>query len=66
MFTTPPRIFLKFFVHIHAKLGIKIRALPILVFANIADTDIADILLADMSTDTYIFCQNILSRYLHT
>jgi len=40
----------------------KTRALPILVFADIADTDIADIFLADTSTDiadTDIF----LSKY---
>ena len=46
-----------------------IRALPILVFADIADTDIADICLADKSTDfadTDIFWSKYLSRYLHT
>ena len=44
---------------------IVIRALPILVFADIADTDI---FLADMSTgiaDTDIFCQNMVKKYLH-
>jgi len=42
----------------------KNRALPILVFANIADTDIADIFLASMSTDiadTDIFGSIIIS-----
>ena len=44
------------------------RAVPILVFADIADTDIANIFWADMSTDiadTDIFGWNMVKKYLH-